>query len=410
MLIFSIVAIFLVAFYGGLIVYYHRAWDSMPLYVPAVAHDMTGGSGGPAGEAGKVRITVLVPARNEEVNIGHCLTSLEGQTYPKEWWEVIVIDDHSTDGTAGIVKAAASGDKAVRSGDGKTTELRLRYLSLAERNDGSTLRAHKERAIEAGVQEAKGELIVTTDADCVFHPDWLKTIAAFYKEKGAKLIAAPVRIGGAMSGSARLLTIFQTLDFIVLQGITGAAVSKRVMSMCNGANLIYEKKAFFEVGGFSGIDAIPSGDDMLLMHKIYQRYPEGIFFLKNRQVVVSTRPEERWGDFIHQRVRWASKADRYDDTRIFWVLLLVYLVNVLFAVLLVAAFWNLWWLWVLLVLLVVKTIVEYPFVGSVAGFFGQRRLMVYFPFLQPMHIIYTIVIGWLGRFGHYRWKDRKIAV
>ena len=137
--------------------------------------------------------------------------------------------------------------------------------------------------------------------------------------------------------------------------------------------------------------------------------PRGLF-LKNHKVVVSTKPEERWEGFINQRVRWASKANRYDDTRIFWVLLLVYGVNLLFAVMLVAAFWNLWWLWVLLVLLVVKTIVEYSFVGSVARFFGQRRLMVYFPFLQPMHIIYTIVIGWLGRFGHYRWKDRKIAV
>ena len=171
MLIFSIVAMFLVALYGGLIVYYHRAWDSMPLYVPAVGSDMSGVGGDIAGNVGGraagVRITVLVPARNEEMNIGDCLASLAGQTYPREWWEVIVIDDHSTDGMAGIVKGMEG----------------VRYLSLAERNDGSELRAHKKRAIEAGVQEASGELIVTTDADCVFHPEWLKTIAAFYKEE-----------------------------------------------------------------------------------------------------------------------------------------------------------------------------------------------------------------------------------
>jgi hypothetical protein len=90
-------------------------------------------------------------------------------------------------------------------------------------------------------------------------------------------------------------------------------------------------------------------------------------------------------------------------------LLLVYIVNALFAVLPIAAFWNSWWLWVLLIGLVVKTILEYPFVRTVAAFFGQQSLMIYFPILQPLHILYTIVIGWLGKFGSYRWKDRKIS-
>jgi len=179
--------------------------------------------------------------------------------------------------------------------------------------------------------------------------------------------------------------------------------------MCNGANLAYEKSAFEEVGGFSGIDSIPSGDDMLLMHKIYCKYPQKVFFLKDRHAIVTTRPESSWSGFFHQRVRWASKADRYDDKRIFWVLLLVYLVNLLLAGLFVAAFWNTWWLWILLLLLIAKTAVEYPFVRSVAGFFGQQRLMVYFAVLQPVHILYTIVVGWLGKFGSYQWKDRKIS-
>ena len=63
--------------------------------------------------------------------------------------------------------------------------------------------------------------------------------------------------------------IFQSLDFLSLQGITAASVFSRFHTMCNGANLAYEKKAFEEVSGFAGIDQIASGDDMLLMHKIY---------------------------------------------------------------------------------------------------------------------------------------------
>ena len=179
--------------------------------------------------------------------------------------------------------------------------------------------------------------------------------------------------------------------------------------MCNGANLAYPRAAFYEAGGFRDIDSIPSGDDMLLMHKIYRLYPERVFFLKNRQAVVTTRPATGWKGFIHQRVRWASKADRYDDKRIFWVLLLVWLVNFLYVALLAGAFFHSWWLGVVLVLLLLKTFVEYPFVREVAGFFGQQQLMVYFPVLQPLHILYTVVIGWMGKFGSYRWKDRKIS-
>jgi cellulose synthase/poly-beta-1,6-N-acetylglucosamine synthase-like glycosyltransferase len=369
----------LIAVYAVLILYYKRAWEAIPVFSPAFS------------TLERVRISVLVPARNEEKNIGACLESLSRQSYPRDCYEVIVIDDHSIDGTAALVKAFPAS-----------------CIRLAEQEGAETVKAHKKFAIETGIGAATGELIVTTDADCIFHPEWLSTLAAFYTEKGAKFIAAPVRIGDGAAGGS-FLSIFQTLDFITLQGITGAAVYKNFHSMCNGANLAYEKKTFYEVEGFKGIDTLPSGDDLLLMHKIYQRYPQRVFFLKNRQAIVSTRPETGWKGFVNQRVRWASKARSYDDRRIFWVLLLVYIVNALFAGMLVAAFWNNWWLWVLLILLLVKTAVEYPFVRSVAGFFGQQRLLVYFPALQPFHIAYTLVIGWLGQFGHYHWKDRKIS-
>jgi len=381
----TLIACLLFAIYGGLIAWYHRAWRALPAFSP----------GGSRGQ--RTFITVLIPARNEEENIGHCLLSMAAQHYPLDRFEVIVIDDHSTDGTAAVIKAF--------------TGLAVRYIPLGSIPAAERVTAHKKFAIETGIAAAAGELIVATDADCLTGPDWLLTIATFYEEKGARFIAAPVRIGGAGVGSRRhsLLTVFQTLDFITLQGITGAAVFKGVHSMCNGANLAYEKEAFFEVGGFAGIDQIPSGDDMLLMHKIARRSPERVLFLKSRPAIVSTRPETSWKKFIHQRIRWASKADRYDDKRIFWVLLLVYLVNLLFLALAIGTFWDCWWGFLLVVLLVAKTMVEYPFVSEVAAFFGQRKMIVYFPLLQPLHIVYTLVAGWLGKFGSYDWKGRKIV-
>lgn len=422
LLSFTLIACLLFIAYGVLIVVYQRVWARIPTFglsSSAFSRPTFHTSSRPP-----VRITVLIPARNEAVNILSCLRSLAGQTYPKDLFEVIVLDDHSTDGTAGMVAgfdgpggdgSAAGSDEPGAAGFDR---LSVRCISMAEVLLPPGVTAYKKFAIETGVDAASGELIVTTDADCVFDPDWLATLAACYEQMGAKFIAAPVRIGSAAGrsapasaswpGSRSLLGIFQTLDFITLQGITGAAVHSQFHSMCNGANLAYSRDAFYSVNGFKGIDHIPSGDDMLLMHKIYRLYPSNVFFLKSQRAIVSTRPETTWKGFLHQRVRWASKADSYDDRRIFWVLLLVYLVNILFVALLAGAFFNYWWLWLFLVLLVVKTIVEYPFVRSVATFFGQQELMVYFPLLQPLHILYTVVVGWLGKFGSYQWKDRTI--
>jgi cellulose synthase/poly-beta-1,6-N-acetylglucosamine synthase-like glycosyltransferase len=382
MLIFALISLLLIIPYGMLIAYYHSAWKAIPIYSPA-----TPGSPSP-----HTRISVLVPARNEAVNIGACLDSLVAQSYSRALYEVIVIDDHSTDRTWEILAARPD------------TDMHFRAMRLADAQPvPERVKAHKKFAIEVGVGVATGELIITTDADCRFHPDWLRTMAGFYEDTGAKFIAAPVKIAAANS----FLSIFQTLDFITLQGITGAAVYKNFHSMCNGANLAYTKEAFFAVDGFRDIDQIPSGDDMLLMHKVFKKYPGKLFFLKNREAIVSTKEETSWRGFINQRVRWASKADHYQDRLIFWALLLVYLVNLDFLCLLVAACWNIGYLWIFFALLIGKILIEFAFVRSSALFFGQQRLMAWFPLMQPLHILYTVAVGWLGKFGSYSWKDRR---
>jgi cellulose synthase/poly-beta-1,6-N-acetylglucosamine synthase-like glycosyltransferase len=208
-----------------------------------------------------------------------------------------------------------------------------------------------------------------------------------------------------------LLAAFQSLDFMTMQGITGAAVFKKLHNMCNGANLAYERTAFDAVNGFKDIDNIASGDDMLLMHKIYQQNPNKVLYLKSPEAIVSTQPSGSWKEFLHQRIRWASKADQYKDKRIFWVLFMVYLFNFLliaFPILLIFADANGdWWKYWLGTALI-KTAVETYFLYKVAGFFQQRSLLLWFPFLQPLHWLYIVLAGWLGKFGSYQWKERKV--
>ena len=244
------------------------------------------------------------------------------------------------------------------------------------------------------------------------------TFAAFYQEKKTEFIVMPV----AIDCSFRFIEIFQAVDFMALQGITGASVHKKIHSMCNGANLAYTKTAFTEVGGFKGIDSIASGDDMLLMHKIYKHHPDKVLFLKSKDIIVQTNPVHTIKEFFNQRIRWASKADKYDDKRIIAVLLLVYVFNVLLlAMPIVALFKNfvfnihiypitfiasLFELW--LILIISKTIIELFFLLPVARFFNKQKLLWWFPVMQLIHIIYTVIAGWLGKFGSYKWKGRNV--
>lgn len=358
-------------FYSILILFYRKGWHELE---PFESYDI---------EA-SLKISVIIAARNEEENIGKLLASLELQTYPIHLFEVIVVDDHSEDNTASIVKGFSF----------------VKLVQLQFEN----INSYKKKAIETGIATATGDLIVTTDADCIVPQNWLRIIAAFKEKTNAAFIVAPV----VMQNKQNLLQTFQSLDFLVLQGITAASVKRRIHNMCNGANLAYERKAFFEVNGFTGIDHIASGDDMLLMQKISQRFPGKIAYLHSKQAIVTTTAANTWKEFFSQRIRWASKATNYNDIKIFSALFLVYFFNCALLALLIAGFW--WhYLWLGFgTALFIKILIELLFITPIAKFYNKQNLLNLFPFYQPLHIIYTVIAGWLGVFGSFEWKGRRV--
>ncbi len=335
------------------------------------------------------KISVIIPARNEENTIADCIQSLLHQNYPRDLLEIIVVDDHSTDKTAQMVKQFE--------GEG------VKLISLNENNLPATI-AFKKMAIQTGIQAASGSLIVTTDADCTAGAGWINAIAAIHTASNAAMIVAPVKIKPGKS----LLSVFQSIDFAILQGITAAGVYTNFHRMCNGANLAYEKTAFQAVNGFEGIDDIASGDDMLLMEKIATQYPGRITYLNSASAIVETLPAATWKQFFNQRIRWASKAGKYKDKKMTGVLLLVYLLNFCMAALLAGSIFQISWLGFFLILVFYKCIAEWAFVKDVLQDFKLKFLLPWFPLLQPLHILYTVISGFLGIFGSYTWKDRKV--
>jgi hypothetical protein len=124
---------------------------------------------------------------------------------------------------------------------------------------------------------------------------------------------------------------------------------------------------------------------------------------------VSTNAETTLASFMHQRVRWASKAGHYKSAGLSAALLLVYLMNLACGVFIIAAVFDPSWLLTVAEILLAKILLEIFFVNSVSRFYGQQKLVFYFPFMQPLHIFYTIIAGWLGIFGKYQWKNRKVS-
>jgi cellulose synthase/poly-beta-1,6-N-acetylglucosamine synthase-like glycosyltransferase len=333
----------------------------------------------------------MIPARNESNNIAACVNSILAQDYPADLFEIIVIDDHSTDDTADVVKRIAASN--------------LKCITLKDfLQPGEETIAYKKKALAAGISVSKGELIITTDADCIAAPYWLKNIAAVYEQEQPVIIVAPVDY--TTNGS--VVEVFQSLDFMSMQGITVAAHQLGMGNMSNGANFAFSASAFKAVKGYEGVDNMASGDDYLLMMKLQQAFPGRASYVKTEDAIIRTAPQPTWGSFLQQRIRWASKSGKYDDKRMTTVLLLVYLFNVsLLVVFLSAFFYPVLW-WVLLGALIVKTEIELYYLYPVSSFFHKRKQLIIFPLLQPLHILYIVSAGLLGFIGVYRWKGRRV--
>ena len=340
----------------------------------------------------EIKLTVIVPARNEEHNISNLLSDLSWQTYSRLKFEVIVIDDASTDNTLEKVKDFKL----------EFPIFPLRYIKLQE-DEG--VNNHKKRAITCGVEAAKNDYIVTTDADCRVGSEWLSSIAGYLKNNPAKMILGPVKFldDGTWFGA------FQQLEFSSLIGVTAATARMGHPLMCNGANMAYLKEAFKQVGGY-GDEQFASGDDMFLMHKIEKEFPKCIHFIKSSQAIVSTLPQDNVADFLNQRKRWVSKNRFLPDWYTLIVGALTYAASIsiviYFSLLLIFNYpgWNFF-----IIAVILKFIADFSFLYIISNFFELRNKLKFIPISFIVNLIYVsfiLVYAVLNR--NYIWKDRKV--
>ncbi len=333
------------------------------------------------------RVTILIAARNEEEKIHLTIEDILAQDYPKDLTEIIIVDDHSTDRTSQIISSYAD-----------------RGVKLLKLNEDKPLNSYKKKAIAEAIRLSTGELMVATDADCRMGSKWLSSIVSYYESEELVMISSPVSYFEERSLFERM----QTLEFYYLIGLGAAFISNKHAATCNGANLAYCKDVFYEVGGFTGIDHIASGDDELLLQKVAARYKGKVGFLKRYDAVVFTHAKKNTKEFIQQRRRWASKSMHYKDKKVVGVLIAIWAFNVSMLVNAGLGFLDPIFFKLLVIQLVLKYLFELTYLLPVSAFFKRAWLVILLALIIPVHIFYLIYIGFISKNGTYSWKGREV--
>jgi cellulose synthase/poly-beta-1,6-N-acetylglucosamine synthase-like glycosyltransferase len=333
---------------------------------------------------------VIIPVRNEATGIAFLLQDLLAQSYPETLLEVIVVDDSSTDSTVDVVNSIiATTNKSIS----------LIQLPLIEKPISP-----KKRAINTAIMRASGSLILTTDGDCRVGPDWVASVVAMYEKTGAKLISGPVTFQ-----REKLLTDYlQTVEFSSLIGSGASSMAMGVASMCNGANLAYQKSIFEEVEGFKGNEHIASGDDEFLMHKIATKYPKDLYFLKSPQAIVQTVAHKNWSGFYGQRKRWASKWKHYNNPLTIALAIYVFSCNASLVILPLLGLLGILSWKLVGVLFILKWVPEWLFIGGVLSFLKKLTSIPFIPLVQILYPFYVTLFGLVAQKPTYLWKDRRL--
>jgi cellulose synthase/poly-beta-1,6-N-acetylglucosamine synthase-like glycosyltransferase len=346
-----------------------------------------------SGELLPTKVSIIIAARNEEFVIENCIHAILLQTYPPKYIEIILVDDASEDATNDIIQRFCN----------KYQNIKLITL----KSDGNTL--GKKNALTAGIHQSTGELIVTTDADCVMNTNWLKTIVAYYQQTQVKMIVAPV----LFHNEKNVFEKMQTLEFMSLIVSGGASLHYNKAIMCNGANLAYPRTVFDEVNGFENVNNKASGDDVLLMYKIKKEYKDGVMFLKHQDAMVYTTAKNNLMDFVNQRKRWASKGFKSLNNETQKVAVVVYLFNVSLLILMLLAFFNFSCFGYFsstkffLLLLTLKCVIDFLLLFLASSFFKKKVDLFYFLIEEFLYVFYSVFIGLSGLLTKYEWKGRK---
>ena len=337
------------------------------------------------------RVSVVVAARNEEADLPQCLGALAAQDYPAENIEFIVVDDDSADATTTVVQERAGADA------------RFRILRLGKQatNRPSRKRGRKPEALAAGIEQASGEIIAITDADCRPVSSWVSTLAASLSGDVVYAVGPVVE-----QNRGTLFSAIRALEILGLTGIAGGRIGAGHPLNSLGGNLAFRKDVYTQTGGFDYQQV--KSDEETLMHRIRKGGLGSIAFVADRTARVTTTSPATFRGFWNQRKRWGSMHGRFDDKRILAELAFLYLSLLIpVAGLVSLSIYPGLWPWVA-GFFGVKALVDWRMLSACSRMFGDPFSPVVFLVAETIHTFYLVLVSAVAQFSRYTWKNRTV--
>lgn len=327
-------------------------------------------------------ISVIVAARNEEENIGECIESLKRISYNKEYYEIILVNDSSSDRTQEIMH-------------GLTKDFN-EFIILNTSDAADSKLTGKTKALAYGISHSRGELIMMTDADCTVKESWLTDTASYYSE-GTGMVCGFTLI----DCSKGLFSKLQALDWLYLQSLASASSGISNELSCIGNNLSVSRKAFDSIGGYEGLKFSVT-EDLALLRKIKST---GKFLIKypiEKKTLVKTQPCENVKELYRQKKRWFRGGAGIN--------LLGYILGGLMYIVNLVLVSGLFYLnpFVYLEFLILKFISDLIIMLPVYNNIGLKGLLRYFPLFQLYFALYGLLLP-LTFISGYKidWKGRN---
>jgi poly-beta-1,6-N-acetyl-D-glucosamine synthase len=333
------------------------------------------------------KVSVVVPIRNEINNLPDIINDLSAQYYPAGNYEVVLVNDHSDDGSEEyLIEVCRKKEN-------------FRIVSLDGHASG------KKEAISLGCSVARYGWIIQTDADCRLPKQFIRGHATLAANGKSDLIAGPVLIIPGRS-------IWSKLESVEMMSLTGTGMASFLMGrpvMCSGANLSYSSSFYEEVKEDLLSVPSPSGDDMFLMVQA-KRHQKSMTYLVSPNHIVSTAPAGSIGLFFRQRVRWGSKARHYTDRGLLSLSLLVWTANAIVLFYAVAGLFQPVFIPVFILSWVIKSFTEFILLYHTASIFRCSQLLYIFPLAALFYYFYITVAGALSMAGRFSWKGRAYGM
>ena len=339
----------------------------------------------------KCRFSIVIPYRNEEEHLPQLFSSLLLLNYPRNQFEIILVNDASEDRSLSICE------------NFKTSHPEL-HIQLFE-NERRSISAKKD-AIRVAVANSKFEYIATTDADCILPVNWLRGFDREICNTNSKLIAGPVIFERNTSGS--LFQRFDLLDFLSLQATTIGAFGIRQPFMCNAANLCYEKAAFIECSAYQDNEEYAGGDDVFLLQKFIENSFR-VSYLRSEEMIVQTKQQQRLSEFIDQRIRWASKSTAYKTFFSRFAALSVFGMNGCLIIFAILSFCGLFDYHTIMIVFLLKFNLDFMLIYKAAKFFKREEVMRSYLWSSLVYPFFSVSIALLSLFKGFEWKGRRFS-